>query len=226
MLSIKAEKREIKGKKVKKLRGSGKIPGIVYGAGEKEVLLEVPEKEFEKIFREAGESSLVELQIEGNKKNVLIHDVAFDPIKDCPIHVDFLQVRMNKPIKAMVELTFEGECPAVKLGGILVKVVRELEVEALPIDLPHSINVDISKLHNLEDKFFVSNLDLPRGVKVHAAADEVLALVEAPKTEEELKAEEDVQAKTIESIEVMGKKKEEKAEEGEMEENKETGKEN
>ncbi|MBI2024283.1 50S ribosomal protein L25 [Candidatus Giovannonibacteria bacterium] len=225
MLSINAEKREIKGKKVKKLRESGKIPGIVYGAGEKEILLEIPEREFEKVFREAGESSLVELKIEGSNKNVLIHDVSFDPIKDRPVHVDFLQVRMDKLIKATVELSFDGESPAVKLGGILVKVVRELEIEALPKDLPPSINVDISKLLNFGDKFSVSDLELPKGVKVHASADEALALVVAPKTEEELKAEETIEAKTIESIEVVGKKKEEKAEEGEAEGEKAEGKE-
>src|SRR3989338_7603168 len=176
---LKAEKREITGKKVSNLRKQGKIPAVVYGVGEKSVLLQVLGKDFEKVFREAGESTLVELEIGPDRKNVLIHEIDFDPIKDTPRHVDFLQVRMDKPIRAKVHVVFEGESGAVKnLGGVLVKVAHELEIEALPKDLPHEIKVDISNLQNLEDKFLVSNLKLPSGVKVIADSNEVLALVE------------------------------------------------
>src|SRR3989344_8883572 len=99
---LKAEKREIKGKAVRSLREQGKIPAVLYGAGEKGTLLEILEKDFEKVFREAGESSLVELEIGPDRKSVLIHEIDFDPIKDTPRHVDFLQVRMDKPIRAKV----------------------------------------------------------------------------------------------------------------------------
>ena len=205
---LKAEKREITGKKVRSIRKQGKIPAVVYGAGEKGTLLEVSEKDFEKVFKQAGESTLVELEIGQDKKNVLIHDVDFDPIKDKPRHVDFLQVRMDKPIRAKVHVVFEGESPAVKnLGGVLVKIIHELEVEALPKDLPHELKIDISNLQNLEDKFLVSNLKLPSGVKVIADSNEVLALVETPRTEEEIKAEEAAAAPSLESIEVLTKKK-------------------
>src|SRR3989338_2007181 len=122
MTSIKAEKRDLVGKKAKNLRKAGKIPAIVYGAGESGLLLEISGHDFQKVFRQAGESSLVELEIGPERKNVLIHDVAYDPIKDVPVHVDFLQVRMDKLIKAKVELLFEGDSQAIKQGGILVKV--------------------------------------------------------------------------------------------------------
>lgn len=211
MPSIKAEKREITGKKVSQLRKKGKIPAVMYGAGDSGVLLEIAERDFEKVFKQAGESSLVELEIGKEKKNVLIHDVSFDPIKDKPTHVDFLQVRMDKIIHADVELLFEGESPAVKLGGILVKVLHKIEVEALPKDLPHEIKVDISKLQNLEDKFTVADLKLPHGVKVRASKDEVLALIEKMKTEEELKAEQAAEASDIAAVEKIEKEK--KAEE-------------
>ncbi|OGF52020.1 hypothetical protein A3I27_01125 [Candidatus Giovannonibacteria bacterium RIFCSPLOWO2_02_FULL_43_11b] len=214
MTSIKAEKREIVGKKVKKLRVGGKIPAVMYGAGEKGLLLEISGHDFEKVFKQAGESSLVELEIGPERKNVLIHDVAYDPIKDVPVHVDFLQVRMDKLIKAKVELLFEGDSQAIKQGGILVKVHHELEIEALPVDLPHQIKIDLSKLKNFEDKFTVSDLDFPKGVKTHAAGEEVLALIKSPRTEEELKAEEVAAAPGIESIEVLTKK-EKPIEEGE-----------
>ncbi len=214
MVSIKAEKREIKGKAVRTLRKQGKIPAVLYGMGEKEILLEILERDFDKLFREAGESTLIELDIGTEKKNVLIHEVAFDPIKDKPLHVDFLQVRMDKPIRAKVPLVFEGESPAVKnLGGILVKVLHELEVEALPKDLPHEIKVDISGLENLEDKFMVGGLKLPSTVKFIAEKEEVLALIETPRAEEEIKEEE--AAPSLESIEVVGKKEKKEKEEGE-----------
>jgi large subunit ribosomal protein L25 len=206
MTILKAEKREIVGKGIKRIRKQGKIPGVLYGAGEKGLLLQLSEKEFDKVFSQAGESSLIELEIEGNKKNVLIHEVALDPVGDKPLHVDFLQVRMDKPIKAKIPLSFEGESGAVKnLGGILVKVMHELEVEALPKDLPHEIKVDISGLQSLEDRVRVSDLKISKEVKVIAPKDEILVLVETPRAEEEIKAEE--AAPSLESIEVVGKKK-------------------
>ncbi|MBI2609933.1 50S ribosomal protein L25 [Candidatus Giovannonibacteria bacterium] len=216
MISLRADKRGITGKKVKNIRESGRIPAVLYGAGENSLLLEVNRKDLEKAFREAGESSLVELEVGDAKKNVLIHDVAYGAIKGELLHVDFLQVRMDKPISADVLLEFEGESPAVKnLGGVLVKVVRVIEVEALPQNLPHSINVDLSGLENIEDKFLVKDLKLPEGVTVHTEPEDVLALIEAPREEEEIKTEET--EPSLESIEVVGKKKE-KTVEGEEEE--------
>jgi len=211
MLTIKAEQREITGKKVSNLRKQGKIPAVVYGAGEKSVLLQVIGKDFEKVFREAGESTLVELEIGQDRRNVLIHEIDFDPIKDTPRHVDFLAVRMDKPIRAKVHVVFEGESGAVKnLGGVLVKVTHELEIEALPKDLPHEIRVDIAVLGNLGEKLVAGGLKLPAGVKLVGGKEDVLVLVEAPKSEEELKAEE--AAPSLETIEVVSKKKEKEEE--------------
>ncbi len=207
MIAIKAEKRIMTGKSVQKLRRSGKIPAVLYGAGENVLLLEVVERDFEKVFRQAGESSLVDLEIGTEKKNVLIHDVAFDPLSNQPLHIDFLVVRMDKPIKTEIQLVFEGEAPAVKnLGGVFVKVMREIEVEALPRDLPHDIKIDISNLQNLEDHITVADLKLPAGVTVTQKPEEVIALVEAPRAEEEVATE---TVPSIENIEVVGKKVEE-----------------
>src|SRR3989338_6037229 len=205
MVSIKAEKREIQGKNTRHLREKGKIPAVIYGAGKENVLLELELKDFERVFRQAGESSLVELEIGSDKRNVLIHEVARDPIKDKPLHIDFLEVRMDKPIKAEVALEYVGESPAVKnFGGILVKVA-------------HKIKIDISKLGNLEDKLTVRDLKLPSGVKALTELEEIIVIVEAPRTEEELKAEEETApALALDQIEVTGGKKKEK--EGEIEE--------
>lgn len=145
-------------------------------------------KEFERVLHEAGETSLVMLKLENGKNyNVLIHDVAKDPLTLKPIHADFYAVRMDKPIEAKVPLEFAGESPAVKNeGGILVKVLHELEVKALPKDLPHQINVDISRLEKFEDKILVKDLVLPSGVMAYIPAEEVVVLVEPPRSEAEL----------------------------------------
>ena len=164
------------------------MPAVLYGPGVESMPLAVAKRDFEKVLREAGETSLVTVNVEGGKAyNVLIHDVAKDPMTLKPIHADFYAVRMDKPIEAKIPLIFTGEAPAVKNeGGILVKVLHELEVKALPKDLPHEIIVDISGLEKVDDKFHVQDLALPSGVTTAVAADEVVALIEPPRSEAEL----------------------------------------
>ena len=191
------------GKKIKSLRKEGFLPAVIYGAKEASRPVVLNLKEFEKVWREAGESSLIELELGGEKKGVLIKEVQTDPVKDIPIHADFQAVSMDEKIETEVAIHFTGESPAVKnFGGVLVKVLHEIEIEALPADLPQSIEVDISGLLNLEERFLVKDLKLPPGVKVLAQSDEVVALVEAPKAEEEAAPE----APSLEDIEVVGKK--------------------
>lgn len=209
-LVLKTEKREVFGKKLKELRQEGKLPVICYGAGEENRPLWVSAKEFGKVWKAAGESTIIELDTMEGKKNVLIQDVAMDAVRGEPIHVDFLAVRMDKPIVATVPLVFTGEAPAVKaLGGGLVKILHEIDVEALPKDLPHEITVNISTLAAFDDQITVGALILPAGVSAQLDATEIVALVEAPRVEEEeVKAE-----RTIADIEVVGKAKKEETEE-------------
>src|SRR3989344_4704299 len=182
MVSIKVEKREITGKAVKKLRKNGKVPAVLYGKEKKEELLELSLRDFQKIFKEAGESTLVELELGNDKRNVLIHDVSYDPTTSRPLHVDFLEVRMDKLITTSVPLIFDGESPAIKsLGGILVKVMHEMEIEALPKDLPHEIHIDISTLANIEDKLTVKDIKLPSGVKAISDVEETIVLIAPPR---------------------------------------------
>lgn len=201
------------GKKNKALREKGLIPAVVYGSAEKSQPIEIELKNFEKVWREAGESSLIDLEVDGDKKNVLIKEVRLDPVSDKPTHADFYAVRMDKPIQAMVPIEFIGESPAVKnQGAILVKVAHELEVEALPANLPPHFEVDVSSLEKFDDRFLVKDLKLPEGVKVFANPEDVIALAEEPKAEEETPPE----TPSIEDIEVVGKKGKEE-EEGEAE---------
>ena len=150
MQTLAAQKREILGKKVKNLRKEGLIPAIIYGRKKESTPISLKENEFTNVWKSAGESSILTLLIDEKKENVLIHDVTFDPIRDNPIHVDFLAVEMDKLIKVGVKIEFVGESPAVKLGGTLVKIMHELQVEALPKDLPHEISVDISQLGEMK----------------------------------------------------------------------------
>ncbi|MDP3934696.1 MAG: 50S ribosomal protein L25 [Candidatus Giovannonibacteria bacterium] len=213
MESIIAEKRDILGKKTRNLRKQGFLPAVVYGGGKSALPITIKESEFLKLWKSAGESTVVELDIGEEKKNVLIHDVDIDPLKDNPIHVDFYTVDMTKKIHVDVALEFIGESDAVKAGGILVKVLHALKVEALPNDLPHSISIDISELKAAGDSIMVKDVKMPHGVKVLDNSEETIVMVETPRAEEEVKAEETAEAPSLESIEVVGKKPKAEAEE-------------
>jgi len=173
---------------LKTLREKGFIPAVIYGKGEKNISLSIDYEEFRKIFKQAGENTIIKLKIEDKTKNVLVHDVAKDPVTDKFIHIDFYQIRMDKIITAEVPLVFEGEPPAVKnLDGILIKNVTEVEIESLPGDLPHEIKVDISILETFDDSIRVSDLKLPENVKIKTDPEETIVSVNPPRTEEEIK---------------------------------------
>src|SRR3989344_5317033 len=210
MESIAALKRDILGKKTRNLRKQGFLPAVVYGGGKSAQPITIKESEFLKLWKSAGESTIIELDIGKEKKNVLIHEVDIDPIKDNPIHVDFYTVDMAKKIHVDVALEFIGESDAVKAGGILVKVLHAIKVEALLNDLPHSISVDISQLKIAGDSIIVDAVKIPKGVKILDNPEETVAMVEALRAEEEVKVEE---APSLESIEVVGKKPKAEAEE-------------
>ena len=187
MQELKAQPRTELGKKSKTLREKGFLPAVLYGEGVPSQPLAVLHKDFEKIYREAGESTLVKLEVADKLYNVLVHDVAHDPLRGKPIHADFYAVRMDKVIHAKVPLVFEGEAPAVKNeGGVLIKVMKELEVAALPQDLPHEFKIDVTSLKTVQSKIIVADIPLPPGVKIIAHAEEVVVLVEPPRSEEEL----------------------------------------
>ncbi|PIR70116.1 MAG: 50S ribosomal protein L25 [Candidatus Niyogibacteria bacterium CG10_big_fil_rev_8_21_14_0_10_42_19] len=205
MLEIKAESRKITGKKVKSLREKGVIPAVIYGYKTETESLSISGSDFLKVWAEAGESTLLELDIQGKKKNVLISDVQTDPVKDNPVHVDFLAVRMDEKITTNVPVEFTGESLAVKnLGGVLVKVLHELEVEALPINLPGEIIVDISSLSEIDSRITVADIIPPKDVEIKTNPEDVIVLV----TEQE-KEEEQATAPSIEDIEIAGKKENE-----------------
>lgn len=209
-MELKAEKRDIFGKKLVSFRAQGQLPAVLYGPKEETMPIFVQLKDFKKTLKEAGESTVIQLDFGGSKKDVLIQDVALDPKNGEPVHVDFYAAPMDEPIEASVALIFEGIAPAVKdFGGILVKVAHEIKVEALPKNLPHELTVDISRLMKLEDKILAQDIVLPEGVVLKENLEEVVALIETPK-EEEIASTEDKIA--FEEIEVAGKKEKEEEE--------------
>ncbi len=208
MKTLTATKRS-KTQKLVDVRSNGMIPAVVYGASVENTPISVSSIDFVKVFKEAGESSTIVLDIEGKKVDVLIHDVQFDPVKSHPVHADFLAVDMNKPVHVVIALEFTGVAPAEKSGmGTLVKVLHEVEVKALPKNLPHAITVDISSLATLENQIHAKDLAMPAGVELLTDGGEVIALVAAAKEEVET-APVDLSAIAVEK---KGKKEEEAAE--------------
>ncbi len=211
MFSIKAKKRDAD-VKLKSLREAGEIPAVFYGAGEASTSISVSKSEFKKVWRAAGESSAVKVSMDGKDVDVLIHEVQVDPVSSDAIHVDFLVIDMKKKIKVNVPLEFEGVSGAVKSGiGNLVKVLHEIEIEALPADLPHNLVVDISKLETLDNNVTVADIKLPAGVVAITPGTDVVASVVAQVEEKEEEVA-PVDLSAIEVSEKKGKKEEEGAE--------------
>src|SRR3989344_7466102 len=183
MISLLAKLRKDFRKKTKSMKTEGRIPAVVYGPGVKNANIEVDEKEFKKVFQKAGESSLVELAVEEEKEKrpVLVHDIQRDPVSDKIIHVDFFQASLKEEVEVAIPLVFERVASAEKdLGGTLVKSILEIEVKALPQNLPHEIKVDISSLKTFEDHILVKDLKLPEEVETTKNPDEIVVAVLPP----------------------------------------------
>ena len=205
MPTLPAEKRDIAAQKAPALRRAGKVPGIVYGPHQEALPVAVDARVFDKVLREAGESSIVTLSGLGAELPTLIHEVDLDPMTHRPRHVDFYAVTKGEKVEVAVPLEFVGESPVVKTGANLVKVLHELEVKADPMNLPHSISVDVSVLAELDQQIHAKDLALPAGVELMTEPEEVIALVQAIVEEkEEAAAPADLSA-----IEVEKKGKEE-----------------
>ena len=206
MFTIKAKKRE-GDTKLAILRKEGEIPAVFYGAGVTTTPISLSTIEFKKIWRDAGESSAIKIKLGTTDVDALIHEVQVDPVTDEPIHADFLVIDMKNKIKVEVPLVFEGISNAVKSGiGNLVKVLHEVEIEALPADLPHELVVDISPLEGLENQVFVSDIKVPTGVTIITEGGEVVASIVAQVEEKEEVVPIDLSAIEVEK---KGKKDEE-----------------
>ena len=194
------------------LRQQGFIPAVLYGHKIETIGLMVPEKEFDKLYKKIGENTMIELVWESGakkeKRPVLIHEVQHDYLKGKTMHIDFYQVRLDEKIKTHIPLQFVGESFAVKnLSGILIKSLQEIEVEALPQELPHALEVDLSKLENFEANIMAKDLAIPAGVKIVIAPETVIASVIPPRSEEELEATKQEVVEKLDEIKVETEEK-------------------
>ena len=211
MFTLSGEKREIFGKKLILPRANGKLPIVMYGEKTKPLSYFVVASDFKKLFQKAGESSLVTFSDGQADYDVLIHDVQVHPVTGEHLHADLYVIEKGAKVRVNIPLVFEGISTAVKaLGGILVKVLHEIEIEAEPKNLPHEIVVDISKLEVFEDRICIKDLVFAEGVYSTDNPEEVIALVSKPKEEKEEETE--VADLTAIEVEKKGKKEEEGAE--------------
>lgn len=196
--TLEATTRTERGKQLAALRKAGKVPAVIYGPKEASVALTLDRIQFEKVLKEAGESSVITLTGVGGSKDVLIHDVSFDPGFGGVIHVDFYAIEAGKEITIDVPLVFVGEAPAVKLGGTLTKVLHELEVTCKPSALPKEIEVDVTALDDFEKQIHVKDLVVPKDVTIENDPEEVVALVQQVAEEVEAPTEIDMSAIEVE----------------------------
>ena len=190
-VSLVAEKRTISGRKVKTLRKQGIIPANVFGKKTKSFALQVSAKDFEQVFKEAGETGIVELSVKNGKTSqysVLVSNVQKDPVTDNVLHIDFRQVDLKEKIEASVPIEFTGESPAEKTGiGTVVRYVNEVSVEALPADLPEKFEVDSSTLTEVDQAVLVKDLKYDKTkVTIKDDREKIVAKVEPPQKIEEV----------------------------------------
>lgn len=179
--TLKSEKRELFGRKVKTLRVVGKIPANVFGKKIKSEAVTVDNKEFREVFEKAGETQIIDL----GGKPVLVSNIQTDPVSSEYIHIDFRQVDLTEKIEAMVPVEVEGESPAEKQSlGTVVQQIHEIEVKALPTDLPEKIIVDASILTEVDQAIYVKDLKVDKKVEIKTDLESIVVKVEPPTKEE------------------------------------------
>ncbi|MFZ2886407.1 MAG: 50S ribosomal protein L25 [Minisyncoccia bacterium] len=188
MLELAIKPRDAKAS-TKDLRASGVMPAVLYGPKEDSTSITIDLRTFERLFKEAGETTIVKLKGVGDDKDTLIHDVQRHPVTDVPLHADFYVLEKGKKITLNIPLEFVGSAPAEKLGHIITKVLHEVEIEVAPAELPQHLEVDISKLENVGDHIVASEIKLPSSAELKTAAEEIVVSITAFVEEKPLETE-------------------------------------
>lgn len=205
IITLKGEQRDPKSK-LAAVREQGFIPGVYYGHKEAATPCVFQMGEFKKVWKSAGESTMVTLEMPKGKMSALIHEVQVDPIKGQPMHVDFYVLEKGQEVSVHIPLEFTGVSLAIKdLGGSLVKVLHEIEVKAQPENLPHNFVIDIASLDTLDSQILASSIVLPKGVTLVTHGADVVAAIAVAKEEVEAPV---MDLSAIE-VEKKGKKEEE-----------------
>lgn len=191
-VNLKVEKRKVFGKQLKTFRKTGMLPGNVYGKDIKSTAVQLPVKEFQAVYDEVGSSGVVYLELDGESRPVLIHALAYDYLHDMPLHADFFQVNLKEKVKTVVPLTIVGEPKAVtEKIGMLMQPVSELEVEALPTDLPEEITLDVTEMAEVGAQMKVGDLKVSGNYEIQNDPEQVLVSIAELVSEE---AQEDAAA--------------------------------
>ena len=208
-ISLKAEKRKTLGRKVKKLRVEGLVPANIFGKKVKSLAIQLNAKDLKSVVKEAGETKIIDLSLKGESKTrpVLISNLQLHPLSNDFLHTDFRQVGLKEKVTAMVPVELVGEAPAVKEKvGILLHLINEIEVEALPTELPEKLTLSLDDLKTVEGQLTVADIKAPKGVVLLTGKGEIVVKIELPKEEEE---------ETVEPTAVEGEGAEGEAKEGE-----------
>lgn len=213
---LQVSKRDVVGKQVKTLRREGILPAIVYGRGISSIPISLNARKANQILSAISSSSLVIVEIDGEKHTTLVREKQRDPVTGDVLHIDFYEVSMTEKLRTNVMLEFKGESPAVKeLMGVLVNVLESLEVECLPQDLPNRIVADLSTLEEIGDSLYVRDIILPPNIELISDIDGLVVVISAPAVEE-IEEVEEVEI-TEEEPEVIERGKEEEVDESEEE---------
>jgi large subunit ribosomal protein L25 len=216
---VKASRRELVGKKVKHLRGEGKLPAVIYGKHISPLPVTVDLRETTKLLRDVGRSSVLTIDVDGEEFNALVRDRQRDIFSGEYLHIDFLAISLTEKVRTQVGIALEGEASAIKdFGAILITGLERLEIECLPSDLPERITVDVSSIASIGDGIYVKDLIIPDGVEVLEDIEDMIVVATAPTMEEE---EEEIEEELLEEEEVeiepevieKGKKEEDESEE-------------
>lgn len=210
--TLRAEARTVAGRKTDALRNEGKVPAVVYGFDMTPTNVTIDGNAFLKAYAQAGESTVLELDVAGTVHPVLIAEVQRNPINDFVTHVDFRRVDMSKKIEAKIPLKLVGISSAVKdLGGTMIQSLEELEVVCLPNALVHDITVDVSTLKTFEDVIRVSDITIPAGMEVKTETTVAIVSVQPPRSEAEMAALDAAVDADVSKVEISTEKKDEEA---------------
>ncbi|MED4963415.1 50S ribosomal protein L25/general stress protein Ctc [Heyndrickxia coagulans] len=198
---LEAKKREVKHhSSSRRLRRNGCIPGVVYGYQTENTPVYVNDAEFEKLLRENGRNAVLSLNVNGTQRNVMVHEVQTDPLKNKIIHVDFLAVNMSEDVDATVRVVLSEECAGVKDGGVLQQALHELSITTKPDQIPDAITVDVSNLQ-VGENITVADIRGQYGFTINHEDTETICSVLPPRQEEEISTGEQQESGTPENLE-------------------------
>lgn len=202
-LKLKVSSRKLTGRKVKQLRAQGILPANIYGKGVKSVSIQQPLKDFAAAFKQVGETGILELIVDKETKPrpVLVHHVQQHPVTDEILHVDFRQVDLTETVTVSIPVEITGEAPAITKGGVLIQLINEVEVEALPADLPDKFTLDVSHLEEIGQGLSLKDLKVSPKVKLLTEnLEELVVKIESPTKEEEVKPVEEAPVEGEEAV--------------------------